>query len=140
MQKTLQNGNVAEAVVALGSHSAASALAVACPAAGNTALLTIPVAGLEQIFVQISVATQALDAFLVQGRCSADAAFATLYSAAGDFTSPVGLILDASGDLTILAAAASGWFLMDVRGLYEVKLLASGAVNNAAVTVYAGGK
>jgi hypothetical protein len=128
------------APVVTGGFTDASAEAVSCPAAGNTALLTISTAGMEQLFVQISVATQALDAFLVQARANADAPFATLYSAAGDFTSPAGLILDASGDLTILAAAASGWLLMDVRGLYEVKLLASGAVNNAAVTVYAGAR
>jgi hypothetical protein len=113
--------------------------AVTVPASGNTALMTIPVAGLERIFVQVSVATQALDAFIVQGRCAAAASFTTLYSAAADFTAPAGLMVGASGDLTTLAAAASGWFIMDVRGLYEVKILASAAVDSAAVSVDAGG-
>lgn len=123
-----------------GAFATASASAVSCPATGNTALLTIATAGLERIFVQVSVATQALDAFLVQARCSADATLTTLYSAAADFTVPAGLMVGASGDLTTLAAAGSGWFIMDVRGLYEVKLLASGAVDSAAVTVFVGGQ
>jgi hypothetical protein len=121
-------------------HSASSAGPVAVPAAGNTALATISCANHERLFVQFSVATQALDAFLVQARCSADASFATLYSAGADFTSPSGLLVDASGDLTAVAAAGTGWFVMDVRGLYEVKLLASAAVDSAAVTVFAGGQ
>jgi hypothetical protein len=121
-------------------HTADASGAVTVPAASNTALLTISCAGLERIAVQVGVITQALDAFLIQGRCSADAAFATLYSAGADYTSPAGLLIDASGDLTAIAAAGSGWFVMDVRGLYEVKLLASAAVDSAAVTVFVGGQ
>jgi hypothetical protein len=134
--RDMGGGIHAEAVT--GALVTSSASAVACPATGNTALLTISTAGLERLFVQISVATQALDAFLIQGRAASGASFVTLFSAAGDFTSPAGLMVDASGDLTTLAASGTGWFVMDVRGLYEVKLLASGAVDSAAVTVYAG--
>jgi hypothetical protein len=115
-------------------------LAVTVPATGNTTLLSLRVDGLERIFVQFTVATQALDAFIIQARCSADATATTIASAAGDYTSPTGLMIKASGDLTGVAAAGSGWFVMDVRGLFEVNVLASAAVDSAAVSIYAGGR
>jgi hypothetical protein len=49
-------------------------------------------------------------------------------------------MIKASGDLTGVAAAGSGWFVMDVRGLFEVNVLASAAVDSAAVSIYAGGR
>lgn len=117
----------------------ASNLDVSVAASGNTTLLQIPVYGLERIFVQFDVATNNLDAFLVRARCSADATTATLYSAAADFTAPAGLIVGASGDLTTVAAAASGWFIMDVRGLWDVTIQASATGGAAVVDIYAGG-
>lgn len=120
-------------------HAASTAGPVSCPASGNTALLTVDTSRLDRIFVQFSVATQALDAFIIQGRCSADAAFETLYSTAAHYNTPTGLLVGTSGDLTAVAAGSTGWFILDTSSLYEVKILASGAVNNAAVTIYAGG-
>lgn len=118
----------------------ASNLAVSVPASGNTTLLQIPVAGLERIFVQFDVTLFNLDAFLIRGRCSADATTTTLYSTTGQFTTPTGLLIAASGDLTGVAASASGWFLMDVRGLWDVTIQASATGGTAAVSIYAGGK
>lgn len=116
----------------------ASNLAVAVPASGNTTLLTIPVEGLERIFVQLDVTDNALDAFLIRSRCSKDATTTTLYSTSGAFTSPAGLLVGASGDLTA-QAVGSGWFIMDVRGLWDVTIQASG--NGAAtVSIFAGGQ
>lgn len=120
--------------------TSSSALAVVVPGAGNTELITIPTAGLARIFVQFTVATQALDTFLIQAKASADAAYATLYSAAGHFTAPSGLLVWASGDLTAVAAAGSGAFVMDVRGLHSVRVLASAAADSASVSVYMGGQ
>ena len=114
--------------------------AVACPAAGNTVLLTLNVLGLTRLFVQFSVATQALDAFLISAKAHPDATAVTIASSAANFTSPVDPIVAASGDLTTTAAAGTGWFLMNVVGLHEVTISASGAVNNAAVTIYACGE
>lgn len=113
--------------------------AISCPATGNTTLLEVPTAGLDNLAVQIDVTVQALDAFIIQGRFHPDGAFVTIYSAAGDYTAPVGLLVAASGDLTAQAAGTTGWFILDVRALYAVKVLASGAVNNALVSVYASG-
>lgn len=116
----------------------ASNLALAVPASGNTTLLEIPVKGLERIFVQFDVTSNAFDAFIISARASRDASYAVLYNAAGDFLVPQGLLLGASGDLTT-QAVGSGWFIMDVRGLNEVKVEASG--NGAStVSIYAGGQ
>lgn len=118
----------------------AANLAVSVPASGNTTLLQIPVRGLERIFVQFDVSSFNLDAFIIGARCSEDAATSTLYSSAGSYTSPTGLLIGASGDLTAVAAAGSGWFIMDVRGLFEVTIQASATGGTAAVSIYAGGQ
>lgn len=118
---------------------AARNLAVSLPAAGNTIILELPVEGITNIGVQVDVTVQALDAFIIQGKFNASGAFVTLYSAAGSYTSPAGLLIGASGDLTAQAAGTTGWFLMDVRGLYAIKVLASAAVDSALVDAYAGG-
>lgn len=113
--------------------------AVTVAQSGNTTLLDLDVSGLERLAVQLAVTGQALDAFLVQAT-PPDGTLATYFSAAADFTSPAGLIIDASGDLTVLAAAATGWFVMDVRGLSKVKILASsGNIAGSTVSAYAGG-
>jgi hypothetical protein len=118
----------------------ASNVGVSVAASGNTTLLQIPVSGLERIFVQFDVTTNNLDAFLIRARASLDATTTTLYSVAADYTSPAGLMVGASGDLTTVAAAASGWFIMDVRGLYDVTIQASASGGAATVTIYAGGQ
>jgi hypothetical protein len=123
-----------------GSQFTASNAAVSCPASGNTELLKLPVVGITRIFVQLSVATQALDAFIIAGKAHPDATAVTIASAAADFTSPADPIVDASGDLTTIAAAGTGWFIMNVAGFYQITISASGAVNNAAVTIYASGE
>jgi len=114
--------------------------AVSVAAAGNTTILQLRVDGMERLFVQFDVATNNLDAFLIKAKAHPDATAATLYSAAGDFTAPIGLLLGSSGDLTAVAAGSSGWFVMDVRGLHEVTIQASATGGAAAVTVYAGGQ
>lgn len=118
-----------------------SQVSLAIPQTGNTVLLTIPVAGLMDLAVQLACVGQDLDALLVEGRVHQDAAFFTIASAAGDFTSPVGFMLKASGSPVTLAAAASAWFLMDVRGLFEVRVSASsGNVAGSTLTGYARGR
>lgn len=110
---------------------------VAVAAAGETELVTIATTGMANLFVQFTVATQALDGFTIKAQAHPDAPLATLFSAGGDYTSPAGLMIDASGNLTTTAAAASGWFLMDVRGLDSVTITASAAVDSAVVDIWA---
>ncbi len=115
-------------------------VALSVAATGNTVLLDLNVKDIERIFVQIKPTVQALDAFLIQIAPHSEGDYVTIASAAGDFTAPTGLLVGASGDLTTLAAAATGWFIMDTRGLSRVKISASANVAGAAtVTIYAGG-
>ena len=119
----------------------ASNVAVSVAATGNTEILDIITNGISELGIEIAVTVQALDAFIVQGRMSPNGTYQTLYSAAGDFTTPAGLVIDASGDLTVQAAASSGWLLLNVAPLYSVKILASAnAAGAATVTAYAIGK
>lgn len=114
-------------------------LDVAVAVSGNTTLLTLRVFGLERIFVQVTPSDNNFDAFSIAARSCPDAGSSTLYSTSGAFTSPAGLIVAASGDLTALAAAATGWFIMDVRGLWEVTIAASATGGVATTDIYLGG-
>lgn len=112
---------------------------ISVPASGNTILLTIPVESCETMGVEVKPTVNALDAFIIEAKFHPGGDFVTLYSAAGDFTSPAGLVIGASGDLTALAAAATGWVILDTRGLYAVRISASGAADGTLVDIYAGG-
>lgn len=114
-------------------------LAVAVPAAGNTTLATIQVSGVDRIFAQFVLTGFAFDVFRISAKPHTDAAMSLFYSAAAAFTGPQGLIVGASGDLTTLAAASTGWFIMDTRGLESVLVEASANGGTAAVDVYIGG-
>ena len=104
----------------------ASNASVSVVQTGNTTLLDIGIPdGVEKIFLLITVATQAIDAFVVQGKATPADTYATLLSAAGDYTSTNGFNLMASGDLTAQAVGV-GWLLLNTRGLSNVKVLASG--------------
>lgn len=107
------------------------------PAAGNTDILEFLLPHIAQTFVQFSVATQALDAFIVLGRARGATSYVTLYNAIT--ATPGGLILAASGTLATTAAAGTGWFMMNTLGLDAIKIQVSAAVDGAAVTMYASG-
>lgn len=112
---------------------------VAVAVAGLTTILEIDdVADLVRIFVQITNdGGFAFDAFQVQGKFHTDGAYVALYSAAAAFTSPAGLIVGASGDLTTLANGTTGWFVMEVRGLKSLRLQASANGTATACDVFA---
>lgn len=118
----------------------ASNVAVAVAQTGNTEVLKVPCFGIDRLYVHVGVADQALDAFIVRAYATLDAAADTLFSLSTDYTNPAGILVGASGDLTTLAAAATGWLVLDVRGISQIDILASsGNVAGSAVTVYAGG-
>ncbi len=110
---------------------------VTVPAAGNTTLLEVPVDDVAFMGLSIAVATQNLDAFLVQGRMSPNDAYQTILSAAADYTTPAGIVVDASGDLTVQAAGTSGWLLLNVLPFHSIRIQASAVANNASVTARA---
>ena len=117
-----------------------SNLALSVGTGANTTLLDIDTGDIDRIYVQIAPTVQALDAFSIQVAPHFAGAYVTIASAAGDYTAPTGLVVGASGDLTTLAAAATGWFILDTRGIARVRVTASAAAAGAAtVSIYAGG-
>lgn len=117
------------------TYANATSVASAIPATGNTDLLEICTRGLAQLFVQFDVTTQALDGFIVSGKAQ-DGSYKSMYTAIT--STPGGLIVAASGTLASTAAAAGGWFVMNVKGLDYVKVSVSGATDDtAAVTMQA---
>jgi hypothetical protein len=112
------------------------ALPVAAPL---TVLLELEVGGLEMIGVQVSPTVQAFNAFAIEGKVHPDAPYVTLYNTAGAFTTPVGLIIAASGDLTTQAAGTQGWVILRVEPLFMVRIRASSVVNGGTTDAYAGG-
>lgn len=114
--------------------------AVSVAVAGLTTLLElVDVGDLVRIFFQMDVTVAALDAFQVQGKFHEGGAYVALYSAAAAFTSPAGLIVGASGDLTAQGAGTTGWFVMEVRGLKSLRIQASANTNPATVSAFACG-
>jgi hypothetical protein len=117
----------------------ASNLNVNVAVGGLTDLIVIQTLGFVRLFVEISVATNNFDQFIVKGKSNMDAPAVTLYSLATDYTSPTGILVGTSGDLTTQVAGTTGWLILDVRGISEITLQASAAVGVAVAQVYAGG-
>ncbi|CAB4179969.1 hypothetical protein UFOVP1040_8 [uncultured Caudovirales phage] len=124
-----------------GGQLQAANAAVSVPAAGLTTLLDIDVRGIEMLTLRVDPTVQALDQCVVSGKAHPDdASYFTIANAGAAFTSPSGFVVKASGDLTTQAAGSTGWVLLDVRGLSNVKLEASANVAGpATVTATAGG-
>ena len=114
--------------------------AVSVAVVGTTELLNLPVAGIEELGIEFSVTVNNFDAFEVHGKIHPDGDYRVLYNVAGDYTSPTGLIIGTSGDLTAQAATTTGWILLDVSPLYGLKIVASAVTGAATVTARAIGK
>jgi hypothetical protein len=104
---------------------------------GNTIVATIPTIGVNVLTAEIAVATQALDVFIISGRPHAKASYQTLFSTASEYINCPGDLIGTSGDLTTIAAGATGFFKMDCRGYESIQLSASAAADSATVTVRA---
>lgn len=112
---------------------------VSVPNGSVTDLLDIPTDRLSRIGVQVKVAVQALNAFVIRAKMHPSGDYMTLYSTSIAYTSPTGLLIATSSDLTALAAGSSGWFVLDVSGLYAVQVQVEAAVSSAVVTAYVKG-
>ena len=116
----------------------AKSVATDLPAGSNTDILETITLGLKNIGVFFSVATNNLDVFTVSAKFHPDDTFHSLYAAIT--STPAGLIIAASGTLASTPAAGSGWFIMDVRGIYAIKVTVSGTVaDTTAVNIFATG-
>jgi hypothetical protein len=114
--------------------------AVTIPAAGNTDIVELDTTQVARLALEIkNTGGAAFDAFLVQGKAHPDGDYVTLLSAGADFTSPAGIVVDASGDLTVLASAGTGWLILDCLAFSKIKLVASSAVGGTTAQVLAGG-
>lgn len=61
--------------------------------------------------------------------------FETAFGVSGDYTSPTGILIGTSGDLTILAADATGWFILDCSGIDQIRCQAKAdSTNSVGVT------
>ena len=96
------------------------------PSTGDTVILEVPTLGLKTIGMEFEVGANAIDTFVVSAQFHPDDSFHQLYNAVT--ATPAGLIIAASSTLATTAAAADGWLLMDVRGIYKVRFSASGTV------------
>ncbi len=99
-------------------------------------IATIDVSHAAKLGVEIALTGQNFDQFSIQARFHGSGSYQTLFDAAADFLSPSGVLIGASGDLTTIAAAASGWFLMDVGAIESIRLQAACAADNGATTCY----
>jgi hypothetical protein len=107
--------------------------AVTIPATGNTEILTMMLEGaIEHLAVSITVAVHSIDGFLVEVQFHPDGSWVTLTSSIT--STPAGLILSASGTLAS-QAVGTGWFVMDTRGIYGVRISASGSVDDTTTVL-----
>lgn len=115
-------------------------IATVVVAQGSTdTVATFNVKAYTRIFVEVAVSGFAIDAFVISARAHPSGSFLTLYNTAVDFTSAAELLVGASGDLTT-QVVGSGWFIMDVMGLEQVRVSASsGNAAGSTVVLYAGG-
>lgn len=115
-------------------------LAVNVAQSGLTTLAQVEdMADTVRTVFQVTAGAQALDAFEIQVKAHQNGDWLTLYSATGDFTTPAGILVGASGDLTALTATSKGWFIMETRGLYGIRVQASCAnVAGTSCNVYMG--
>lgn len=82
----------------------------------------------------------AFDQFEIQGRTHPAGAWLTLFSTTALFETPNGILLGASGDLTLLAGGVTGWFILNAVGFDSIRIQAARAAATLAnVQVLTGG-
>lgn len=96
---------------------------------------------IDVLTLEIAVTAQALDTFEIHGRANSNSggSYVTLRDTASQYTTPTGIVIDASA-VAAVAAGASGWIMIDVRGFESIRIYAASAnVAGSGVTIYAGG-
>ena len=99
----------------------------------------IEVSELERVSFQLLNTGVLLDQFSILGNHTKEGTMETLYNTAGDFNSPAGLLVATSGDLTAIAHGSTGWFMMDCRGLFAIRIRAASSGGDTVVTLNGGG-
>ncbi len=97
------------------------------------------VANQQAVMVQLDVTTNALDTIEIYASASPKGGFHKLFSTSSEFLYPVRPMIGCSGDL-VNQAVGTGWFLLDVRGLYALQIKAASAnAGGSGITAIIGG-
>jgi len=98
-----------------------------------------PVGDMDGVGFHISNAGVLIDQFVIQAQFYDAGPWETMFSAAGDYTSPLGILIGTSGDLTGIADAATGWFIIYPKGIYKLRLRAASSGADTSITINGGG-
>lgn len=102
-------------------------------------VVEIPVDEFEKLSCEVAVTIAALDQFVISMKSHKDGSYQTLFSQASDFTTPSGLLVGASGDLTS-QAVGSGFFIIDCDGLSSIRIQAASGTTTSGVKVLGSAK
>lgn len=101
-------------------------LAVPVTNALTTLLELTNINGVKRLWAEFLPTVHNFNAFEIQVKLHEDApAYISLYTTG--YASPAGILVAASGALDTLASGSTGWFGLDVNGLYAVRVQASSA-------------
>lgn len=113
-------------------------VAVSVIQTGNTVILEVDTSSIERLGLSLLVATQAIDAFIMEVKFSPDDTYLSVKSSAWQTAGAI--LLASSGDLTT-QAVGTGWATIDVTPFYSVRFSASGGnATPSVVTIRATGK
>jgi len=102
----------------------------------KTTIQVIHTENYKRLMVRFTASAQVIDVFEVSARCTAGGTNCVIAgpTAAGGYTSPIRPMLGASADLTILDGE-TGWFYMDVEGIFEVAVAIAFAADNGTYVI-----
>ena len=105
---------------------------------GDQAIFDLDTSGLTRIAIQLVVTTATLAAFKILAQTSSQGLSTTpvtLKSVAADYTSPSGLLIAASGDLTAQGVGSAGWFVLNCAGFPMIRITSNstGAASGLAI-------
>jgi len=104
--------------------------------ASESIVANIDVTHVERVSVEVSVSGDPLNSFSLHGRFHPAGSYRELYASAEDYTSPSGLLIGTSGDLSSLGGI--GWFILDTRAL-DVLQIKSSSFSETALNLFVGG-
>jgi hypothetical protein len=101
-----------------------------------TAVLTLSTRGYQSLWASIAISVQATDQFTIGVKARQDqAAYVVTHTGASDYTTPYLPLIYASESLADIAAGATAWLLMDVRGIEVVQFSTAFAVDNGTYLI-----
>jgi hypothetical protein len=92
-----------------------------------TTIKELEVSDIDSVTLDISNSGNALDQFEIQGKPVDGSTYRTLFSVAGDYTSPSGILIGTSGDLTSLISGGNGWLILYPKGFFKIRFQAARA-------------